>query len=292
MTGSTISGLRVRGGYGFLRWRTRLTVQGMTSTRGVPGSSREEMPARDAPALRNLYRTPGTYAHQIAMRYVPPFLAPVLLAFLFLILAAGCLSWPASGPVTQQTTAPPAPGSLDLSSSPDGSEIYLDRVYRGTTPSVIAELPPGSHALEFRLSGYTSWTTTIEITPGNRAYIYASLSPVTTLPTTVVTTIPITGPAGCWEYFDSDDSGYARLALQENGAGTVTEGFEKAESSMAITWSYDPHTTVVAFVEASPADPDHPWEMSMSYDEDEDVLQQVGSGGKLYHMDRVACQVP
>ena len=214
-----------------------------------------------------------------------------LLALSLLVLATGCLSWPATGPVTQQTTAPPATGSLDLSSSPEGSEIYLDRVYHGTTPSIL-DLPAGTYSLEFRHHDYASWSQTVAITAGNRSYIHASLAPVTTqttVPTTVATTIPVMGPAGCWEYFESDDSGYARLVLQENGAGIMTEGSEKEEGSMAITWSYNPHTTVVTFMEASPANPDHPWEMSMNYHEDEDVLQKVGSGGKLFHMDRVAC---
>jgi len=111
-----------------------------------------------------------------------------------LMLVTGCLS---SAPVD----APPpvvTTGILEVSSSPPGAEVYLDTVYRGTTPvRVIGE--PGSHALELRLRDYQPWTKSIVIESGARGYVDTVLvpvpavtSPTATLPATRTATLPTT----------------------------------------------------------------------------------------------------
>jgi hypothetical protein len=79
------------------------------------------------------------------------------------ILLAGCI------------TSQPESGTLQLTSSPAGAEIYLDNQYRGTTPATITEVVPGNHTLEFRLNGYRSWKSAVTVPPGTSNY-FASLT--------------------------------------------------------------------------------------------------------------------
>ena len=62
------------------------------------------------------------------------------------ILLAGCISG-----------EPAEKGTLQLTSSPTGAEIYLDNQYQGDHPGTISGVEPGNHTLEFRLKGYKSW---------------------------------------------------------------------------------------------------------------------------------------
>ena len=93
----------------------------------------------------------------------------IIIVIVFVLLS-GCVS----GPGSQK-------GTLNLTSSPSGSEIYLDNQFHGTTPVTIPEVGPGSHTLEYRHSGYKSWSTTITVTPGSSNY-YAALAPQTNVP--------------------------------------------------------------------------------------------------------------
>lgn len=86
----------------------------------------------------------------------------ILVLILVSILLAGCIS---SGPAEK--------GTLQLTSSPPGAEIYLDNQYRGTTPSTISAVEPGSHTLEYRSKGYTSWKSVVTVSPGTSHYFGA-----------------------------------------------------------------------------------------------------------------------
>jgi len=80
------------------------------------------------------------------------------------ILLAGCT-----------TTQPAEKGTLQLTSSPAGAEIYLDNQYLGSTPGTISDIGPGNHTLEFRLNGYKSWKAEITV-PSGTSNFFASLS--------------------------------------------------------------------------------------------------------------------
>jgi len=87
------------------------------------------------------------------------------------VLLAGCISG-----------EPAEKGTLQLTSSPTGAEIYLDNQYRGTTPGTISGVEPGNHTLEFRLKGYKSWKSAITVSSGNANYVAA------------MSVIPVAGP--------------------------------------------------------------------------------------------------
>lgn len=52
---------------------------------------------------------------------------------------------------------------LKVYTRPDGAEIVIDGVYEGTSPIERLPLPPGEYEVEWRLPGYVSGDTTVEL---------------------------------------------------------------------------------------------------------------------------------
>ena len=100
-------------------------------------------------------------------------------ALIFTLLVSGCIS------------GQPAQGTLLFASSPPGAQIYLDNQYRGTTPSNLSGVDPGSHVLEYRLTGYQNWRSAISVPSGSSTY-YAELTPVVAQ----YTQVPLPGEPG------------------------------------------------------------------------------------------------
>jgi len=71
-------------------------------------------------------------------------------------------------------------GAIDVTSSPIGATVYLNNVNKGITPVTLTDLTPGSYTVSLRLSGYTDWSSTVEVNPGATSYVSASLSPAST----------------------------------------------------------------------------------------------------------------
>jgi len=67
-------------------------------------------------------------------------------------------------------------GTIQLTSSPSGAEIYLDHQFQGSTPSTITSVVPGNHTLEFRYPGYQSWADGISV-PAGTSHFFAALIP-------------------------------------------------------------------------------------------------------------------
>jgi hypothetical protein len=82
----------------------------------------------------------------------------------------------------------PATGEIYIESSPSGSEVYLDNVYKGFAPLTIHDVPPGSHVVLLRMSGYTDFQHTVQVTGGQTASVIGGLSP---LPTQAPTKSPL-----------------------------------------------------------------------------------------------------
>ena len=79
----------------------------------------------------------------------------ILLLVIFFVLLSGCISEAGSGK-----------GTIQFSSSPTGSQVYLDNQFRGSTPTSVTGIEPGNHTLEFRYPGYASWSTVMVVSPG------------------------------------------------------------------------------------------------------------------------------
>ena len=230
----------------------------------------------------------------------------LLFAVALLVLVSGCTTTlPRTSP-SEATT-----GSLDISSTPQGSEIYVDGVYKGISPLVLSDITTGSHMLELRYSGYTSLKKSVEIKAGTTSYVDASLSSIvvpTTLLTTVPSPIPTTkpipvpttpapkNPVGCWKFENTtgNTTFYYMFEFEPGGSGRMTGTKTsplKTESMqpVAITWSKDPQSALVTVVDANPSNPADPDRWVMTYNEKADVLDMGEKGHMIMIYKRVTC---
>jgi hypothetical protein len=182
-------------------------------------------------------------------------------AVIILVLVAGCTS------VTPSTTGKT---TLQFTTSPSGAEVYLDNQYSGTTPCSLSDVSVGTHTLEYRLTGYSSWKSTITVPAGTSSY-YASLTPLasktaTTIPSGVATTVqPIsvvvqqptvtitestdTLVIGGKLLFSGTCKGSNGVILMLYGPGIYTNGVKVAEPAVGTdnSWSYtwNPGTSIM-----------------------------------------------
>jgi hypothetical protein len=92
-------------------------------------------------------------------------LITIIFILLFCVFISGCISSQDSGK-----------GTLQLTSSPSGAEVYLDNQFQGSTPSSITNVEQGNHTLEFRYPGYKSWSAGISV-PSGTSHFFAALAP-------------------------------------------------------------------------------------------------------------------
>lgn len=84
---------------------------------------------------------------------------------------------------TAVPTTPPVPGdtgSLSVSSSPSGAQVFIDNVFRGYTPSVFDGLAAGMHSLTLKNPGYSDYPTQFQVAAGQTTNVAATLSPIVT----------------------------------------------------------------------------------------------------------------
>jgi hypothetical protein len=109
-------------------------------------------------------------------------LSTVVFILLFCAFISGCTS-----PETSVR------GTIQLTSSPSGAEIYLDHQFQGSTPSTIPNVVTGNHTLEFRYPGYQSWSDTISV-PSGSSHFFAALTPTGNIESQQ-TIVPVTSSA-------------------------------------------------------------------------------------------------
>ena len=78
------------------------------------------------------------------------------------------------------TPLPDKTGTVKITSSPPGAEVYLDNEYHGTTPGTISAVPTGNHMVEIRETGYYTWAQNITVMSGNTTSVSTTLVPVLT----------------------------------------------------------------------------------------------------------------
>jgi len=82
-----------------------------------------------------------------------------------------------SGQTTSKTAMMnPSTGSLYVSSNPAAASIYIDGIYKGTTPLTVSNLQVGSHTIKLIKSGYDNWAQTLTITSGQTLSKSATLT--------------------------------------------------------------------------------------------------------------------
>ncbi|PIN82856.1 hypothetical protein COV61_04745, partial [Candidatus Micrarchaeota archaeon CG11_big_fil_rev_8_21_14_0_20_47_5] len=109
-------------------------------------------------------------------------------------------------------------GTLYVSSSPSGANVYVDNSYRGLTSLYVYQLPPGSHLLKLTKSGYLDYLTIFNITANQTTYINAILTQNGTNQTQNGTLNVSSNPSGASVYVDSIMKGYTPYS------GTIAAG--------------------------------------------------------------------
>ena len=79
-------------------------------------------------------------------------------------------------PSANITTIPPTQGSVSVSSSPGGANVYIDNVYEGITPVNLSSISVGTHALRLTMTGYADYGTTITVAGGSTVVVSGSLA--------------------------------------------------------------------------------------------------------------------
>lgn len=85
-------------------------------------------------------------------------------------------------------------GTIDVTTSPSGANVYVDSTYKGISPCVVPNLAVGSHTVKLTLGGYSDWSKIVKVTNGGNTTLDADLSQVvtataTTVPTSTPTTV-------------------------------------------------------------------------------------------------------
>ena len=71
-----------------------------------------------------------------------------------------------------------SPGSLRVTSSPSGAQVFVDNNLVSTTPFQLSNVAAGVRHLRIELSGYKTWTTSVQIEPSTRSQVSAILEPL------------------------------------------------------------------------------------------------------------------
>jgi hypothetical protein len=161
---------------------------------------------------------------------------PILVVF---ILLSGCLSGESEGK-----------GTLQVTSSPSGAEVYLDGQFQGSTPCTIANVEPGNYTLEYRSAGYKSWTSVITVTPGSSNFFAALESQQGSVAQNVTTTASLSQVTvrassslmiiGENNVFSGTCTDCSKVLLTLYGPGYYAQGIslEPQKTNSASAWSY------------------------------------------------------
>jgi hypothetical protein len=82
-------------------------------------------------------------------------------------------------------------GTLSVSSSPTGADVYMDNQYKGITPVTLSNLPAGTHTVKISLAGYNDYVSNVQIADGQTTQVSAALGAVPTSTPTQSGPLPI-----------------------------------------------------------------------------------------------------
>jgi hypothetical protein len=97
--------------------------------------------------------------------------------------------------------APAGSGTLIISSTQEGAEVFVDEQRVGTTPLEPLSLAPGAHTLRVRLPGYTEYADVVHVAAGTPTEVQVDLFPLAQVLSIV------TEPAGARVFVDGSFMG-------------------------------------------------------------------------------------
>jgi hypothetical protein len=77
-------------------------------------------------------------------------------------------------PSPAAAAAAPANGTVEVHSTPEGAEVYVDGAFVGNAPATL-RLAPGQHTVRVTQSGFKEWSREIAVQAGSEAHLSASL---------------------------------------------------------------------------------------------------------------------
>ena len=85
---------------------------------------------------------------------------------------------PASTTTGATSTSSPAAveevGTVNLTTYPDGADVYIDGQFYGNSPATL-KLKPGKHSISLRMAGYRDWSRDLTTDAGNQTHLTATL---------------------------------------------------------------------------------------------------------------------
>lgn len=112
-------------------------------------------------------------------------------------------------------------GVANITSDPQGAEVVLNGILRGTTPVVVSEIPNGRMTIVLKKDGYETLSREIAINAGDAPSLYYKLNP---LPGKLNLT---SVPTGARFYINGEPRGDGPIYLKDLTPGTYTVKAEK-----------------------------------------------------------------
>lgn len=115
-------------------------------------------------------------------------------------------------------------GSISVSSDPAGATVTLDGTQSKKTPSIYTNVKTGTHTLEIKKSGYSSYTSIITVSSGVESEISVSLNLVKNTGSLTVNS----DPSGASIYLNNVYYGISPIHIDSLDAGIYTIKAEKS----------------------------------------------------------------
>ncbi|MBL7115507.1 MAG: PEGA domain-containing protein [Kiritimatiellae bacterium] len=117
-------------------------------------------------------------------------------------------------------------GSLTVDSNPEGANLILNGIAKGTTPCTVDRVPEGDTTLQLTLDGYKTYNHSVRLTAGQTETIQAVLEPLPAMLTIV------TRPTGARIYVENQFRGTAPVTLKALPPGEYRVRAEKEGCEM------------------------------------------------------------
>ena len=80
-------------------------------------------------------------------------------------------------PVGPSPTPVPAAGTIEVSSTPTGAEVYVDNLFKGYTPATLTGISAGQHEVLLKYTGYVDYTQAVVVGSGQTTPLTVSMQP-------------------------------------------------------------------------------------------------------------------
>ncbi len=130
-------------------------------------------------------------------------------------------------------TPTPSSGTLAVSSTPSGSDVYIDNAYKGLTPVSISAVQNGNHVLLVKRDGYQDYSRSVTVM-GDTQTVSASLVLIPAPTATVTTPAQPTGTSTPQQTTPAGGFGSLAVTTSPPGAQVYVDGILKGITPATI----------------------------------------------------------